>query len=89
MNDTGELERLVVADAETWARETARELREDHRAAAGGWPRTLSEARVRVFEVVTARGPVPSLEVQERLARASYAAARRAWANLAEAETDT
>ncbi len=87
--DPRELERLVVADAETWARETARQLRDEHRAAAGGWPKTLSEARVRVFELLTTVrvGPV-SLEVQERLARTAYAAARKAWATQADAESD-
>ena len=87
--DPRELERRVVADAETWARETAQQLRDESRAAAGGWPRTLSEARVRVFELVAAArvGPL-SLEVQEGLARTAYAAARRAWANQAEPESE-
>ena len=87
--DARELEHLVSVDAETWAQETARSLRNERRAAAGGWPGTLSEARLRVFQVLAlaSAGQLP-IEAHERLARLSYAAARKHWANQAEAEPD-
>jgi len=86
--DGGDLERLVIAAGETWAREAAARLREDGRPVAGGWPGTLSEARQRVAEIVSGASTGPHVPaVFDNLVRLTYASARRIW--LAQAHVDS
>ena len=76
------LERAAQAEGSAWADWWRGELRRQHRAFAGGWPGTLSEARVRVARrIATELGAVfeaSRVEI-EVAARTAYGAARRAW----------
>jgi hypothetical protein len=70
-----------------WAAEMARALGRENRAAAGGWPGTLSEARVRLDTRLAALRSVPSAGTRERLVRRAYDAARTAWRACAGPDT--
>ncbi|MCC6527678.1 MAG: hypothetical protein IT373_33845 [Polyangiaceae bacterium] len=76
-----------------WASTSREEFLQQRRAVAGGWPGTLSEARLRVrwyFDTTSgARQLAPlSRDELEWAARATYASAREAWLAFAEPETD-
>jgi hypothetical protein len=62
-----------------WAAETARSLAREKRAAAGGWPGTMSEARVRLDARLVTIASSPNAGTRERLARRTYEVARAAW----------
>lgn len=78
------IERAAIAAAERWVEKLRSELLAEHRAAAGGWPGTLSEARNctrgHVSEHLAKLGSAPaSVEELEFAARTGYAHARARW----------
>lgn len=83
------LERAAHDEGSAWVDWWRRELRRQKRTAAGGWPGTMSEARVRIARRIAVElGPAfeanrTELEVA---ARAAYGAARRAWNETCEPE---
>ena len=85
------LERAATDAGEQWARARIADLRAERRAAAGGWPGTLSEARAisRSFALrpfaKSSLSP-PTAEELELVARKAYACARSAWQARAEPE---
>lgn len=88
---SGVLERAAATTGEAWARGWLDELRSEGRAAAGGWPGTMTQARSRVRpRLVTdlARERLEGLTVVEleSAARATYAQARDVWLSAAKAD---
>jgi len=82
------LERAVEAAGHAWAIEWADALRREGRAVAGGWPGTLSEARVRVVACARQAGrqrTTTHAEI-ERLTKKAYEAARTSWLSRCEPE---
>lgn len=82
------LERAVEAAGHAWAIEWADALRREGRAVAGGWPGTLSEARVRVVACARQSGrqrTTTHAEI-ERLTKKAYEAARNSWLSRCEPE---
>lgn len=78
------LEEGSLSAGTRWASSFRAELLSQGRAASGGWPGTMREARARVTEVVVpelrSRGSIElTPEEHEQAARATYAAARRDW----------
>ena len=76
---------------QTWAEEWRADLRREGRPAAGGWPGTLREARVRVERFLLSemsRRKMAAVTEAERevAARAAYASARHEWCRQAEPE---
>jgi len=74
----GRLEERVEEDGRAWADAVRVLLQSEGRAAAGGWPGTISEARVRV-EGVMQSGTKATPDERNRLARVLYHAARSFW----------
>lgn len=79
---------LPWTEAETlgseWARDVRVQLVSENRPACGGWPGTLSEARLRITGIISpARAVAGRITVTvpefERMAGALYASARNAW----------
>ncbi len=72
--------RIVAALGRAWERELSDAVRNEGRAVSGGWPGTMSEARMRVANCLE-----PELVALDResLARDVYAAARSAWRSRA------
>ena len=68
----------VEEDGRAWADSVRALLSSEGRAAAGGWPGTLSEARVRL-ESVMRTSAKPTADERDRLARLLYNAARSYW----------
>lgn len=86
------IEAGATALGRTWAARCRHELQREGRAASGGWPGTLSEARARVGRrlVVEQRGrrselPITDAE-REVAARLAYATARAEWLRHVEPE---
>jgi hypothetical protein len=73
---------LAVGDA--WVENVTFDLQRDNRAATGGWPGTMREARARTCAHF--RGIVITSDELEQAARAAYQHARHRW--LAHARTD-
>ncbi|PIE05846.1 MAG: hypothetical protein CSA75_02625 [Sorangium cellulosum] len=78
------VEQTATNAGEVWAGWWRKELVRQGRAAAGGWPGTLSEARAKVLETVLPemrkRGMGElSFDEQELAAKTLYATARRRW----------
>jgi hypothetical protein len=85
-------ERATV-EGEAWAAQTRANLSGEHRAAAGGWPGTLSEARERVALLLVPWSSceglgTPTSDEREEAARTLYARARSVWLKNCERETD-
>ena len=82
------LERAVEAAGHAWAIEWADALRREGRAVAGGWPGTLSEARVRVVACARQAGRqrTTTHAELERLTKKAYEAARTSWLSRCEPE---
>jgi len=76
----------AVALGRTWAEEQRASLHRDGRAASGGWPGTLREARMRV-ERLLQQATLVTADDREEAARAAYASARQEWCRRAEPET--
>jgi hypothetical protein len=73
---------LTATTGRDWATEAVAALLESGRPVAGGWPGTLSEARVRFDTALTLASSVARLLDRDResFARRTYHAARGAWA---------
>lgn len=76
---------LAVAIGEAWANELVRALRGDEREILGGWPGTLSEARMRVLAHVN---HLLDLDVLAELGRVATEAARREWLRVAQRDPE-
>jgi hypothetical protein len=75
------LEQTAVTVGRSWVDQCRHALHLEGRAAAGGWPGTLREARVRMqhyLEAELARHRITDTE-RELLARRAYASARTEW----------
>lgn len=70
---------------EDWAQEYVRSLRGQARAPVGGWPGTMSEARMRVVSVFAI---VLDPKRLDDLARMANLAARRGWRELCEPDVE-
>ena len=86
-----QLEQSAVILGRSWAVQWRDDLRREGRPAAGGWPGTLREARVRVerhFRAEAAHRRIAAVTDAERevLARQVYASARAEWRLEAEPE---
>jgi len=78
----GLLERAAHAEGNAWASWWRNELCRQSRPVAGGWPGTLTEARMRVARrIAVDLGPDFGATAQEleEAARSAYGAARREW----------
>lgn len=78
------LEQTAVSTARGWAAAFRLELAREGRPADGGWPGTLSEARMRAGEefrrVLAQRSmPAPARDELDLVARLTAEQARRAW----------
>jgi hypothetical protein len=85
------LEQSAVGIGQRWADQWRSDLHREGRPAAGGWPGTLREARVRVerhFLAEAARRKISAVTQAERevAARRAYASARARWCRQAEPE---
>jgi len=75
--ETGALDERASAHGRAWAQSVRADLQNEGRRAAGGWPGTISEARVHAERALSSRGVAP--QERERLARLIYHTARDAW----------
>lgn len=88
-----EIQEGAAAVGRSWALQLVTALRSEQRAAAGGWPATISEARSQVgiclSHWLTQRGyqPIAPAEFEEAT-RLVYASARREWVSHREPEVD-
>ncbi len=85
------LEQSAVTLGQSWADQWRDDLHREGRPAAGGWPGTLREARVRVehhllTEVTRRKMPAVTEAEREVAARRAYASARARWCRQAEPE---
>ena len=83
------LEQTARAEGNAWASWWRNELQRQNRPVSGGWPGTLSEARVRVARrLAVEHGPALAATRQEveDAARAAYGAARNEWNESREPE---
>jgi hypothetical protein len=85
------LDQTAVTVGRIWADQWRHDLRREGRAAAGGWPGTLREARIRVehhLQDELARRTIAEVTGAERelLVRRAYASARAEWSSRAEPE---
>jgi hypothetical protein len=86
------IEASAAALGRTWAARCRHDLQREGRAASGGWPGTLSEARARVGRrlVVEASGRRSELLItdaeREVAARLAYSTARAEWLRHVEPE---
>ena len=85
------LEQSAVTLGQSWADQWRDDLRREGRPAAGGWPGTLREARVRVehhllAEVTRRKMSAVTEAEREVAARKAYASARAQWCRQAEPE---
>ena len=89
--EAGRLTESAISLGQTWAEECRAELLREGRPAAGGWPGTLREARVRVERLLLGKLSPRHLaavtgDEREVAARAAYASARVEWCRRAEPE---
>jgi hypothetical protein len=83
------LERAAHAEGSAWASWWRVELRRQSRVLTGGWPGTLSEARVRVARRIAVELGAAFHATREELelaARDAYSVARREWNDSCEPE---
>ena len=85
------LEQSAITLGQSWADQWRDDLRREGRPAAGGWPGTLREARVRVehhllAEVTRRKMSAVTEAEREVAARKAYASARAQWCRQAEPE---
>jgi hypothetical protein len=77
------LERVAGEAGDDWVERLSSELTAEHRAAAGGWPGTVGEARSwsrpYLLRHTTLSSPPLTAEEFELSARMTYAHARRKW----------
>ncbi len=85
------IEQSAITLGQSWADQWRDDLRREGRPAAGGWPGTLREARVRVehhllAEVTRRKMSAVTEAEREVAARKAYASARAQWCRQAEPE---
>lgn len=86
------IEQSAAALGRTWAEHFRRDLHREGRAASGGWPGTLREARSRVgltlvLEVQGRRSVLSITEAEREIAvRMAYSSARDEWRKHVEPE---
>ena len=85
------LDQSAVSIGQRWADQWRSDLHREGRPAAGGWPGTLREARVRVerhFLAEATRRKISAVTQAERevAAKRAYASARARWCRQAEPE---
>lgn len=75
------LQVAVEAAGEAWACDWANTLQAEGRTIAGGWPGTMTEARLRTAACAAKHlgKPVVAPAMLDGLARRAYACAKRAW----------
>jgi hypothetical protein len=88
------VERAAVAAASAWTASYFAALARERRAVSGGWPGTLSEARIRASAEVARELAVQSMaalthEELAHAARLTNAEARRAWHKNRVADCET
>jgi hypothetical protein len=76
---------IAMAIGLAWAHEIVHTLRGDEREIVGGWPGTISEAKMRVLAQLAR---TLDLEVLADLARVATEAARREWLRVAESDPE-
>ena len=69
---------LAIDAGREWAGAVRERLDEEGRAATGGWPGTMTEARARASQLDSALSHSP--QERSRLARILYTAAKSSWA---------
>jgi hypothetical protein len=82
------IDQAALEAARSWMRAYAADLRREGRRVEGGWPGTLREARARAStegaRVLSTRSmPMLTHDEIERIARITFAEARRCWAGKA------
>jgi hypothetical protein len=85
------LEELAVAEGRAWATRSCLELRQQGRTIAGGWPGTLSQARLRAALCMnrrTSQDRVLTSADMDLLARTVYRTAKAEWLAQAEPGSD-
>jgi len=87
-----DLEGLATAEGTAWATRSCDELLREGRSIAGGWPGTLSQARLRIAMCMNGRAakPVRALSADDLdwLARTLYLTAKAEWLARAEPGSD-
>ena len=78
------VEQSATALGRVWAQECRRDLHREGRPAAGGWPGTLREARMRVDQALRIEMRIRKMDAinsgeRELAARTTYASARNEW----------
>jgi hypothetical protein len=76
------LERAALMEANAWVVRVLDALAKQERAVAGGWPGTVSEARVLVLSRIApnaAPGSAVTAAELEALVRLTYVTAKKAW----------
>jgi hypothetical protein len=71
-----------------WATRVACDLRHQHRAVAGAWPGTMTEARAEILAALGSGGASVSIESLRALSHAVNGAARTAWRLVAERDPE-
>jgi hypothetical protein len=85
------LERLATDEGLAWAARSCEELRQQGRTIAGGWPGTVSQARLRIAVCMMSRvepGPALTSADIDWLARTVYLTAKAEWLAQAEPGSD-
>jgi hypothetical protein len=87
-----DLEGLAAAEGTAWAARSCDELRRQGRSIAGGWPGTLSQARLRLAMCMNGRSakPIGALSAVDLdwLAWTLYLSAKSEWLARAEPGSD-
>jgi hypothetical protein len=85
------LERLALEAAQEWLEWWVNKLAREGRPMTGGWPGTLSEARVRFSRAAASHGDGKGLDpaALELLCRRTYEVARAGWLSRASREAAT
>lgn len=80
MGRTERLAKIALDDGTEWCDSCCDALGREGRAVAGGWPGTMSEARVRIVKrVASDPGLAATAGEMDGMARESYRVARLAW----------
>ena len=85
MTDIAELVPAATAIGEKWAHELVRSLHSDDRQVIGGWPGTMSEARMRILAGMQVK---LDAAVLDELARVANLAARRGWQEVSQPDLE-
>jgi hypothetical protein len=83
-----DLEAIATRAGRDWADAFTGELRRQHRAIAGAWPGTMTEARAHVLTALAAGARAISIEEVRALSRTAYRAARLVWSTVAQPDQE-